>query len=121
MMEIFKKYKKILIWFGVIIVVFVLYSMFFTKDDNLANGGIVSAPAADAQFTAGREIIALLTDLKALQLKDEVFQSNVFRSLEDFSLPVAPEPQGRQNPFAPIGVDTIDTVTKATTTVKAGQ
>lgn len=110
------KYKKILIWFGAIVIAFVLYGMFFKKDDNLANGGIVSVPATDAQFTAGREIVALLTDLKALKLKDDVFQNNVFRSLEDFSLPVAPEPQGRQNPFAPIGLDLAENAAQATTT-----
>lgn len=105
------KYKKILIWVGVVIVAFIVYSMFFTGDDKAANGGIVSLQAVDAQFAAGREIIALLTDLKALKLNGDIFQSNAFRSLEDFSLPVAPEPQGRQNPFAPIGTDSTDSAT----------
>lgn len=105
------KYKKILIWIGVVIVAFILYSMFFTGDDKTANSGVVSSPVADAQFVAGREIIALLTDLKALKLNGDIFQGNTFRSLEDFSLPVAPEPQGRQNPFAPIGTDSIDNAT----------
>jgi len=40
-------------------------------------------------------------------------QSPAFIGLEDFSLPLEAEPQGRSNPFAPLGATTTTVVTPA--------
>jgi len=102
MIDTLKKYKKTLIIIGVIIASFIVYSAFL-KPDNTEEGIVSSGP--DQQPKAGREILSLLVDLKEIDLNAELFQSNSFRNLNDFSTPIPPEPKGRPNPFAPIGQD----------------
>ncbi len=53
----------------------------------------------------GREILALLDDLKKIRLDENVFSDPVFQSLKDLSVVLMVEPRGRPNPFAPIGKD----------------
>jgi len=104
MNEIIKN-KKIVIIVAVIIFAFVIYSYLFKKDidTQLITSESISSQAQ--QFGAGKEIVALLSDLKSLQLNDDIFNNAAFKSLEDFSLPISNEPKGRNNPFAPIGLD----------------
>lgn len=97
--------KKILAIIAIIIIVFIAYNYFFKKDNNTqlitSNLDVLQTN----KLNAGKEIVALLSDLKSLQLNDDIFKNKEFRSLEDFSLPIASEPKGRNNPFAPIGVE----------------
>lgn len=53
----------------------------------------------------GRAILALLNDLKNIRLDESFFADTIFVSLIDWSVSLEPEPKGRPNPFAPIGVD----------------
>lgn len=101
-MDTLRKHKKILGIIGVAVVAFALYN-FFLKPDGTEEGVVSNAPSQQPQ--AGREILSLLIDLKEIQLNGELFQSNAFQSFEDFSIPIAPEPKGRPNPFAPVGID----------------
>jgi len=105
-MEILRKYKNILIAVGIVIVAFVLYSMFFKPSDN--QGLVVANQAvATSNFAAGKDVVTLLVDLKSIQLSGEFFARPAFQSLQDFSLPVPQEPKGRTNPFAPVGTDPV--------------
>jgi len=101
------KYKKALLIITVIIVAFVVYSYLFKKDASPQLIAPDSTSLQTSQFSAGREILALLSDLKSLQLNNDIFSNKAFRSLEDFSLPISSEPKGRNNPFAPIGIDAV--------------
>lgn len=101
-MDTLRKHKKTLGIIGVIIVAFVLYN-FFLKPDGTQEGVVSNTPSEQPQ--AGREILSLLIDLKEIQLNGELLRSQTFQSFEDFSVPIAPEPKGRPNPFAPVGVD----------------
>lgn len=105
-MRIINKNKKILIVIAIVVLAFIFYSVFL-KPDAGNNMAVVSLAGSSGSFTVGRDIITLLADLKSINLSGELFNGNVFRSLEDFSVPIVPEPQGRINPFAPIGVISI--------------
>lgn len=68
------------------------------------------------QDVVGSDIIAELRLLNSIQLDVTIFTSDVFRSLNDFSLEVVPEPQGRVNPFASIGSDSVASAASTSTT-----
>jgi hypothetical protein len=100
------KYKKIIVVIVLVVVGFVVYSYLFKNDKQdqliLNSAGVVNAN----QTYAGREIVVLLSDLRSIKLNDDIFSNPAFKKLIDFSLPISSEPKGRNNPFAPIGVDT---------------
>lgn len=102
------KNKKVIIGITILIFGFIVYSVFF-KTETSKNSGLVVGTAgnSNSQFIAGKEILALLSDLKSIQLNQDIFQNKTFRSLEDFSIPIEPEPQGRTNPFTAVGRDTV--------------
>jgi hypothetical protein len=54
---------------------------------------------------AGQEILAMLQDLQNIELDGALFSAQAFQSLEDPSVEVENQPQGRPDPFAPIGED----------------
>jgi hypothetical protein len=56
---------------------------------------------------AGREILALLADMKSVRLDESIFSDPMFQSLQDISVELIAEPKGRPNPFAPIGKDAV--------------
>lgn len=103
-MQSILKYKKIIIAVLVFLVGFFVYNSFFKPDTEL-DGLLVQNVSTSSQSEAGiagREIIALLADIQKITLDKSIFESVVFRSLEDFSIPIEPEPKGRVNPFAPL-------------------
>ena len=111
-MESFKKYKKILTGVAIVIVLFVVYSMF--KGD----------PAPDALLTAEtpsglppeeEDLVSLLLELQSIDLNSDIFSDAVFVTLQDFSVKLTPQPIGRRNPFAPIGVGAEPRTTTAAT------
>jgi len=101
------KNKKIVSGIIILIFGFIVYSVFFKSEVSTTQGLVTGTSVSDAQLVAGKEILALLVDLKSIKLQSDIFRDRAFRSLEDFSIPISPEPQGRTNPFAPIGSDPI--------------
>lgn len=56
----------------------------------------------------GQEFVNQLLNLQAIKLNDEIFSSVGFQSLEDFTIIlVQPGNEGRPNPFAPFGADSL--------------
>lgn len=54
----------------------------------------------------GSDFLTALLNLKTLRLDDSVFRKESFKGLQDFSEDlIQTEPEGRPNPFAPIGSD----------------
>jgi len=89
---------------AVIVVLFVTYTYFFVEPDTgavLSSSNSIVAPDSEGD-DIGDDILALLVDLKAIDLNRAVLDDTVFRSLNDFSIPISPKPQGRPNPFAPV-------------------
>jgi hypothetical protein len=99
----YQKYKKI-IW-GVVIVLalFVLYSIFFKKSPEPA----LTQASAAGTTAADEELIALLNQVKGIDLNSAIFSNELFLSLTNYSVELVPEPKGRTNPFAPIGIGDI--------------
>lgn len=54
---------------------------------------------------AGQEIIALVDKLNTVSIDQDLFSSELFNNLKDFSQAIYPEVRGRVNPFALIGAD----------------
>lgn len=93
--------KNVLLIIALVIVLAVGYFTFFrggSKSDEL-----VSVEANPAIPTFGQELLIELNRLKALRaVNKDIFDDPIFVSLEDFTVPVSPEPLGRSNPFAPL-------------------
>jgi hypothetical protein len=60
--------------------------------------------------TAGQDVLALVEKLRTISIDQKIFTSPLLNNLKDFSVPITPEQQGRQNPFASIGSDFGSTV-----------
>lgn len=78
------------------------YRFFFVRIDEEALRE-VDAGAVEV----GREVLSLLTELRAINLDDSLFRRSDFMSLQDFGVEISPDPVGRRNPFAPIGVSNV--------------
>jgi hypothetical protein len=57
-----------------------------------------------ADAILGQDLLMSLSRLKSTHLDVSIFSDPAFRSLIDRSETIPPEPKGRRNPFAPIGV-----------------
>jgi len=55
------------------------------------------------QTAAGQDILETVDKLKNVAITPELFSSDLFTNLKDFSVALTPEQQGRANPFASIG------------------
>lgn len=109
--SLLQKYKKLLIAAGVIIVLALGYSFFAGED---IPDGLTSQSAGGIAPEEGGDLIALLAELKSIDLDTSILQNQTFLTLQDFSVSLSPEPVGRANPFAPLG--TGNSVVAATTT-----
>jgi len=91
-------YQKILYAvFGLMVVVTVVY---FSSG---GGGGGTVAVAAPDEIVVGKELLDLFDQMKLITLDQNIFTNPVFNSLNDFGLTIAPQPIGRNNPFAPLG------------------
>lgn len=102
--------KKIIVAGFVLFAVFA-YANIFHKETRAQEEPLVTPdppPAGQNEGNQkGREILALLADLKKIQLDGSIFDDPKFQELQDFSRELIPEPKGRPNPFAPIGKDVV--------------
>jgi hypothetical protein len=68
----------------------------FTRTQDATTGEII---------TVGSEVAGTITELRALQKAvletTQLFNSNIFANLRDFSVPIPAEAVGRDNPFVP--------------------
>ncbi len=77
----------------------------------IGSGSIGQVQENDTQL-ANAEILRILGSIQNIDLEDDIFTDPVFRELRDgrFSIP-NPTVIGRPNPFRPIGLDSIATIT----------
>ncbi len=92
--------KKILLGVGIVAVIFVAYRVFFAQEEEapLSSTTPSGVPAEEG------DLLSLLLELKSISLPQDIFSDPAFATLQDFTVTLAPEPIGRRNPFAPIGV-----------------
>ncbi len=96
----FQKYKKVILIAVAIVFLFVLYTVFFKKEEEPV---LSTAAGVQGLSAENNELIALLSELRSIKLEKDIFNNNVLLSLFDFSVILIPEPVSRPNPFAPIG------------------
>lgn len=99
----FKSNKTILIAL-LIIAAFVGYRYMFKKD-NPNNSDLVAetGQGQNGQSAVGKDLMITISKLKSLTLDETFFNDPIFKSLNDFSVPIIPQEVGRSNPFSPIG------------------
>ncbi len=104
--------RKILIFTLVFVGAFFVYTFFFTGDSKPAL--IAEKPLLQQENVKGKELLKVLLSLNNIRLDEEIFSSPTFTSLEDFTI-VLPDfgTSGRENPFAPIGLEAGETTSGA--------
>ncbi len=104
MIEALKKYKTAFIVVVITIVLFVGYSALSGGGNNKS---VLTSQNPSAQKAGDNKLLILLINLRSITLSDSLFSDSAFKSLVDFGQQLIPEPTGRQNPFAPVGSDSI--------------
>jgi hypothetical protein len=100
--------KRIIIWAVIAFAVFI-YANVSQKETQAQESLLVpdTASSGGGGNVKGREILALLADMKKIKLDESIFSDPAFQSLQDLSIELVPEPKGRPNPFAPLGRDAL--------------
>lgn len=88
---------------GIVLAIALVYYFFFRTPP--VDDFLLSSSSVETSRVPGQQLIILLDELERLQLDGAVLTSPAFTSLEDFGVDIVPEPVGRNNPFAPIGVE----------------
>ncbi|PIQ91407.1 MAG: hypothetical protein COV70_03925 [Parcubacteria group bacterium CG11_big_fil_rev_8_21_14_0_20_39_22] len=98
------KNKKTLIYIAVVAVLVLGYFLFFSADEETPPAGLVyESRVSEADIILGQRLLTLLAELKAISIDPEFFDSTLFDTLKDYSVPIDEQPVGRRNPFAPLG------------------
>jgi len=105
MKDLFLKYKNIALVIIIAVVVFFLYSIFFTGDGSTDSLLTSESGGRAEEAVVGKEFLAVLLEIRSLDLDESLFSDKPFLLLRDFSQEVEPQPTGRSNPFAVIGND----------------
>ena len=104
MTELLKKNKTLLIILVIVIVAFIGYTIIFNPGED---AGVLTSKNITTRGGGDNQLLLLLVNLRSITLDDSLFRDPAFRDLIDFGQQLTPEPTGRQNPFAPVGSDSI--------------
>lgn len=100
------KLKKIILILVVIGILFLVYVMFFKKQDTaevlISGSNFLNTKNVAETKLLGDQITQALIQIESLKLDRNVIDSSLFKSLIDRSEPILAEPVGRRNPFAPL-------------------
>ena len=99
MMNLFSKYKNIILVIVVIVIGFFAYNAFLKPG---AESTLTAQEVNPGQTAVEQELIALLLELRSIRLDLGIFEDPEFQSLTDFSQELIPEPVGRPNPCVPL-------------------
>jgi hypothetical protein len=99
-MSLLKNRIVLLILAGVVVAGVIWYSFLREKTPQplLQTEDLTQATSVDS------DVVAILLQLRAVSLSGTIFSDPAFVSLQDFGSQIVPEPIGRTNPFAPIGL-----------------
>lgn len=109
--------KKILIALVILVAVVVIYRIFFIQEPEAP----LSSETVSELSSEDGDLLSLLLQLKSLTLSDALLADAAFVTLQDFTVELAPEPIGRRNPFAPIGVNEAPPTEPASTSTSSSQ
>ena len=103
-MDFIKKYKTIILIIAIIIIGWFGYSILFVEEGEesllVSDFGVLGSE--NTASVAENELLTLLLDVRLVELDGSIFSGDVFKSLNDFSQEIIPEPVGRENPFESI-------------------
>lgn len=114
------KIKNIIILVAVGALLVLAYVFFVKKSPEERNlvasaptgAALPSADVLDKNSQIARDFLSLLLSVKSIKLDDTIFSDLAFISLRDSSITLTPTgDEGRINPFAPIGSDSISVPT----------
>lgn len=110
------KLKKIILVILILTILFIVYALFIKKDPT--NTNLVSSGVSDIQSSAeaqviGNQIAQALLRIEKIKLDKTIFNSDIYKSLQDRSQPINEEPIGRSNPFAPLGDISVNSSTRS--------
>jgi hypothetical protein len=89
----------------VLVLVIVACAVGFFVYQNYFSGGEKELLVSSTPMDLGsEELLTSLSSLKAVRLEASLFSDPIFLSLVDFGINIPPQPVGRPNPFAPLGV-----------------
>lgn len=98
--------KAVLVIGIVIIALLGWYFMSSNGGASYASDALITAESADTVNSADeRALLETLVNMRSIRLDGNIFKSDAFNSLQDFSKPIMPEPVGKKDPFAP-AIDT---------------
>jgi len=110
-MQAFFSSKKFLIGIAVAVIAFIAYGAIFVAGNNSSSTNGVArtdVSASSAGITAsgtdigpGQVFVAQLLAIQSINFKVSLFSDPVFQNLVMSDNVIAPQPQGRDNPFAP--------------------
>lgn len=69
-----------------------------------ASGAPVTGASTGAPGGGSSGLVETLLALRTVTLSGSIFSDPAFQNLKDFSVAIVPEPVGRPDPFAPLGV-----------------
>ncbi|HEX9608746.1 MAG TPA: hypothetical protein VGA06_00865 [Candidatus Paceibacterota bacterium] len=101
-MNFYRKYKNYILGAVAITLLFIAYSIVFRGGDS---GPILQVEEVDPETAVEQDLLVTLLQLRSVELNGRIFSNPAFHSLRDFSQPIAPQPVGRNNPFAPLGTN----------------
>lgn len=107
--------KKILV---LITVVIVALAAFWYLGSGNQNTGSLSASVAAPQSADAKYIYSLLQSMSQVRLDDSIFSNSIFTSLKDNTVTLSAQASGRNNPFAPVGVEGSPSVLPPANTTK---
>lgn len=94
-----KKYRKIIIFVLVVVLGFVIYTIFLKPQTEEA---LLKSSGPEEIDVAGQEIIDTLSNIESIELDNSVFNDPLYLKLRDDSKEILDEDLRRENPFAPI-------------------
>lgn len=101
MIDLFRRNKILFVIIGLLIAGFAWYGL---SGSAAPTSAIQSDDVSGAESADERAILDTLLQLRSIELAGTIFNDPVFQSLRDTRTEIVPEPIGRRNPFAPLGV-----------------
>ncbi len=90
---------------AVVVILIAIIAYFYYNGSSSSTGALLLVSQEGGQSIGSSEL-ALLNQIQSLKIDTSLFQSPVYKSLLDHTVPIPTEQVGRPNPFVPYPGDT---------------